>query len=610
MARFALLTNGVKVETLDDLKENFNIKDMLENFRNGRLERWLAENRFSGEVEQVSQIKKDSSDQSVIFRLFTIFSLSDEQIERSNKQEELRLEGERALREKAKGESPKKVPAQVILTNEDLELFWEDTELGLPDIISSRVSDSITFSVMKNQFVSVGDALYCSDGITGGCCENFYESKNGINYKGIQEVKTILEESSNEFIRKIQQINEKLFLTVTDNRDIFPDEVDFYVNEGGSSMQEDFNRISNRDFIIESDSNRLAWTVKHTKNGSPAWDITMTESGYAFLKLHAASGYHDRKKRYPLESTQDIEDLKYFKDGYIAVGRWFSLEKEDVYSIYYSPDRETFNPVTPPEAEFHRAGVIQMDVFDNIAFVTAYPEPMGWGDVRSEAKKVQEILPGTKTYYSLDGRSWHLASINVHKIFKTDFGFLAYSVDYGISNQSFAYVNNDDGSFSKFEDRQFRGYSDYYIQHLHISVDGIEWREIPLPSGRLKFILPLGNRFLFLSEEFFNTFTGKYHKSPSCFYGEIKRRDGNDGFLKKSDIKFEVINVPQDLRCNAKLLVSNGQSVKSGEKLLTCRTGLFTKKYFTAPFDCKIQFIVADFLATNAFIISKPNVEV
>ena len=76
MARFALFTNGVKVETLDDLKENFNIKDMLENFRNGSLERWLAENRFSGEVEQVSQIKKDSSDQSVIFRLFTIFSLS------------------------------------------------------------------------------------------------------------------------------------------------------------------------------------------------------------------------------------------------------------------------------------------------------------------------------------------------------------------------------------------------------------------------------------------------------------------------------------------------------------------------------------------------------
>ena len=605
MARFALFTNGVKVETLDELKENFNIKNMLENFRNGSLERWLAENRFSGEVEQVSQIKKDSSDQSVIFRLFTIFSLSDEQIERSNKQEELRLEEERALREKEIREDlQKEAHSEAILTNEDIELFWDDTEMGLPDIKSSGVSDSITFSVMKNQFVSVGGALYYFDD------EDLYESKNGINYKGIQEVKTILEESSNEIIRKIQQINEKLFLTVTDNRDIFSDEVDFYVNEGGSSMQEDFNRISNRDFIIESDSNRLAWTAKHTTSGSPAWGITMTETGYAFLNLHATRGYHDQKNRYPLESTQDIEDLQYFKGGYIAIGRWFSLEKEDVYSIYYSPDRETFDPVTPPEAEFHRAGVIQMDVFDNIAFVSAYPEPTGWGDVRSEAKKVQEILPGTKTYYSLDGRSWRLAPIKAHKIFKTDFGFLAYSVDYGISNQSFAYVNNIDGSFSKFEDRQFRGYSDYYIHHLYISVDGIEWREMPLPSGRLKFILPLDNKFLFLSEEFFNTFTGKYHKRQSCFYGKIKRRNGNDGFLKKTDIKFDVINVPGELKYRAsKILVSNGQNVRAGEKLLSCKTGLFTRKYLTAPYDCKIQFIVAD-LSVASFIISKSNVGV
>ena len=57
-----------------------------------------------------------------------------------------------------------------------------------------------------------------------------------------------------------------------------------------------------------------------------------------------------------------------------------------------------------------------MKVFDNIAFVMGYPEPKGWGDFRSEAEKVERILPGTKTYYSLDGKSWRLSAIKAHKI--------------------------------------------------------------------------------------------------------------------------------------------------------------------------------------------------
>ena len=45
MARFALFTNGVKVETLEDLKNNFTLKDMENNFRTKSLHRWLTESR-------------------------------------------------------------------------------------------------------------------------------------------------------------------------------------------------------------------------------------------------------------------------------------------------------------------------------------------------------------------------------------------------------------------------------------------------------------------------------------------------------------------------------------------------------------------------------------
>ena len=325
MARFALFTNGVKVETLDDLKENFNIKDVLENFRKGSLERWLMESRLSDLAQQVSVIKKEASDQSVIFKLFNIFALSDEQIERANKQEEIRQEEERILREKAIRENVQDdTPPKAILTNEDLELFWDDTELGRPDVVLHGCEHHTTFSVMKDQFISIGDALYFSPSLGD---EHFYESKDGINCSKILEVETILSESQNEKISRIQHVNGKLFLSVIDNRDIQPWQVDFYVKEGETSAKSDFGEFGNYDFIIKSDSNRSSWTVARTKNGSPTWGISVTDSECILLNLRVTHGYHDRKKVYPLESTQDIEHLYYFKGGYIAAGHWFSLGK-------------------------------------------------------------------------------------------------------------------------------------------------------------------------------------------------------------------------------------------------------------------------------------------
>lgn len=91
MARFALFTNGVKVETLNELKENFNIKDMLENYRNKALHRWLMVNRMTGELSQVEAITA-TGDDVIIDELIKIFGVSVETIE----------EQKRVLEEKAK----------------------------------------------------------------------------------------------------------------------------------------------------------------------------------------------------------------------------------------------------------------------------------------------------------------------------------------------------------------------------------------------------------------------------------------------------------------------------------------------------------------------------
>ena len=78
MARFALFTNGVKVETLDELRENYNIKDIIENFESKKLHRWLAVNNFREELKKIESISNDIGD-DLSDVLMECFNLSDEQ---------------------------------------------------------------------------------------------------------------------------------------------------------------------------------------------------------------------------------------------------------------------------------------------------------------------------------------------------------------------------------------------------------------------------------------------------------------------------------------------------------------------------------------------------
>lgn len=81
MARFALFTNGVKVDTLDELKENFSIKDMLENYRNKALHRWLMMNRINDKLSLVEAITA-TEDVDLIDELSRIFEVSSAVIEK------------------------------------------------------------------------------------------------------------------------------------------------------------------------------------------------------------------------------------------------------------------------------------------------------------------------------------------------------------------------------------------------------------------------------------------------------------------------------------------------------------------------------------------------
>ena len=56
-----MIMNNVEITSLANLRENFNIIDLMCNFYTGILEKWLLEHKFTEKAHQVSQFKNDTS---------------------------------------------------------------------------------------------------------------------------------------------------------------------------------------------------------------------------------------------------------------------------------------------------------------------------------------------------------------------------------------------------------------------------------------------------------------------------------------------------------------------------------------------------------------------
>jgi len=73
--KFALKLDGNDVRTIEDFQDNFNITEVLDNFRSGTLEKWLDSRDYLEYLEKITKIKKDSDDKDVIKNIATIFDL-------------------------------------------------------------------------------------------------------------------------------------------------------------------------------------------------------------------------------------------------------------------------------------------------------------------------------------------------------------------------------------------------------------------------------------------------------------------------------------------------------------------------------------------------------
>ena len=72
--KFNLICNGNPVRTLDDLRNNFSIEDVLEYYKNQLLQRWLTVRGYSEELKKLESIK-ESEDLPLIKALIDLFEV-------------------------------------------------------------------------------------------------------------------------------------------------------------------------------------------------------------------------------------------------------------------------------------------------------------------------------------------------------------------------------------------------------------------------------------------------------------------------------------------------------------------------------------------------------
>lgn len=164
MARLPLIINDQRLKTLEGLRENFNLTELLARFRGGQLRAWLNCWDFSSELEQVEALSPDLPEQELLEALCRIFGVEgdakDQALtafgEEQEKQEEQQreVERQRKLREQ---EEQRKAEQTRPLTLDEIEFDWQEAEGPKIDLLTSGA----------DRFVAIADkrGYYSYNGI-------------------------------------------------------------------------------------------------------------------------------------------------------------------------------------------------------------------------------------------------------------------------------------------------------------------------------------------------------------------------------------------------------------------------------------------------------------
>lgn len=424
MARFAIYSNGKKLEILEDLKENFTNRDMVNNFRTKSLHRWLAEKGLREELQKLESISPAADNLENL--LMECFALSDEQktIVKQRAEEEAKRIREQEAKEKQEASlatqelqssSDTFDITEVMKSGENLKITWENDFYDSPT--------KYLLERLHNLIVVTKEKIILSDGYN-----LFFESEDGMTWSTIK--------NSNYFCcHRIKKINDRIFFFNT-----LPPQYGDYSAEGT---------------YASTDIDLSYWDVQHTKpaifdfyfDGSQFWPIGFKSSVTAGIMSHM--------------TAWDIDETVIFKDKYIAAGLRDKDQqpaasfnrKLDEYNTSFSSyimtrdskdGRFHLQITTPSEGKLKKYQHIRLTAFENIVFMLVN------GTDHEETQRT--------VFYSYDGESWGKLNVGFDFIVKINNVFFAYSKD-----------SNPEG-IGKI------------ISAISYSGDGINWKMIKPPK--------------------------------------------------------------------------------------------------------------------------------
>ena len=166
MARIFLAMNGKRINTLDDLRANFNGKQMLDFFRAGRLQKWLEELGEHDLLETVKDFESENyDDETLLSMLMAAFELDEKTV--SGQISVQKQEKEKQTVEKNIAEEPEACTSDKTYTENDFqrmdkrrnvfseitrkleELYWENRNKIAEDLIIPILDSRECRSILK-----------------------------------------------------------------------------------------------------------------------------------------------------------------------------------------------------------------------------------------------------------------------------------------------------------------------------------------------------------------------------------------------------------------------------------------------------------------------------
>lgn len=313
MARLPLIINEQRLKTLEGLRENFNLTELLERFRGGQLRAWLNCWDFDSELEQLEALSPDLPEQELLEALCRTFGVEGEAKEQALAafREEREKRDEEAKRRKEQQEAEERAKTSIAkpLTLDEIEFDWQKAEGPKVDLLTSGI----------DRFVAIQNEGY-------GKAKTFFYSYDALHWNKVK-TDSFIEHNAIE---------------------------DLYCCNGNFILQVDCEAYYSSDFIhwnkLEVDEDkaikRLIWTGDHYIALISKWeDVKYTEDWGFFSKTKTvncqkseiyaaeklAGPWYKEKLPKSIREGEYFSDIVFFNNHFIANGSidsWYADRKE------------------------------------------------------------------------------------------------------------------------------------------------------------------------------------------------------------------------------------------------------------------------------------------